>query len=69
MGMNRLGDDGTEVMLELETESLAEEEIAFWRGFVEWWVRERDGPVPTRAWEALTAAESRRRNCPGEQIQ
>jgi hypothetical protein len=60
MSMTTLGDDGTTVMLESETDSLAEEEIVFWRGFIEWWVRDREGPVPLRAWEALAAAESRR---------
>jgi hypothetical protein len=67
--MTTLGDDGTKLMLESETESLAEEEIAFWRGFVEWWVRDREGPVPPRAWEALASAESRRGSCLDEQIQ
>jgi hypothetical protein len=35
----------------------ADEQVAFWRGFIEWWVREKDGPVPSRAWEALACAE------------
>jgi hypothetical protein len=35
----------------------AEEEVAFWRGFIEWWARERREPVPPRAWEALARAE------------
>jgi len=39
--------------------SLGEEEVAFWRGFIEWWARERDNPVPPRAWEALNAAENK----------
>ena len=68
MRMTTLGDDGTKLMLESETESLAEEEIAFSRGFIEW-VRERDERVPPRAWEALAVAESRRSNCLDEQIQ
>ena len=33
-----------------------EEEVAFWRGFIVWWARERSGPVPPRAWEALDHA-------------
>ena len=33
-----------------------DEEVAFWRGFIEWWARERDGSVPPRAWEALDHA-------------
>jgi hypothetical protein len=33
-----------------------DEEVAFWRGFIEWWARERDGPAPPRAWEALDHA-------------
>ena len=45
------------------------EEVAFWRGFIEWWVREREGRVPPRAWEALAVAESRRSSCLDEQIQ
>ena len=36
---------------------VASDEVAFWRGFIEWWVREREGPVPPKAWDALAAAE------------
>lgn len=36
------------------------EEVAFWRGFIVWWVREKDAPVPRRAWEALARAEGKR---------
>ena len=39
---------------------LPDEEVAFWRGFIEWWAREREGPVPPRAWEALACAERKR---------
>ena len=43
-----------------------EEEVAFWRGFIEWWARERDDPVPPRAWEALGHADRKARplRCP-----
>jgi hypothetical protein len=40
--------------------NLIEEEIAFWRGFIEWWARDREDPVPARAWEALAYAERKR---------
>lgn len=40
---------------------LADEEAAFWRGFIERWRQEREGPVPQRAWEALSHAEEKRR--------
>jgi hypothetical protein len=33
------------------------EEVAFWRGFIVWWAREKAGPVPSRAWQALARAE------------
>ena len=36
------------------------EEVAFWRDFIEWWGRERERPVPPRAWEALAYAEAKR---------
>ena len=36
-----------------------DDEVDFWRGFIEWWARERDGPVPQRAWAALSDAEDR----------
>jgi hypothetical protein len=36
---------------------LAGEEAAFWRGFIEWWAREKAVPVPPRAWEALARAQ------------
>jgi hypothetical protein len=36
-----------------------DEEVAFWRGFIEWWIRDRDDPVPPRAWEALALAEEK----------
>ena len=39
--------------------SLTGEEVAFWRGFIEWWSREKEEPVPTRAWAALSHAEAR----------
>jgi hypothetical protein len=45
------------------SESLADEEAAFWRGFIEGWARERDGCVPPRAWEALSAAEAKAKPC------
>jgi hypothetical protein len=38
----------------------ASDEIAFWRGFIEWWAREKQEPVPPRAWEALACAEEKR---------
>jgi hypothetical protein len=50
------------------TASLADQEVAFWRGFIEWWARERDGAVPARAWDALLLAEEKRRaRCPKPQ--
>ena len=39
---------------------LLDEEVAFWRGFIAWWAREREGPVPERAWDALVRAEAKR---------
>lgn len=47
-------------------EELVEEEVAFWRRFIEWWARERDGPVPVRGWEALAAAERKAVGGPGD---
>ena len=38
-----------------------DEEVAFWRGFIAWWAREKATPVPARAWEALKRAQ--RRSC------
>ena len=35
------------------------EEVAFWRDFIEWWAREREMPVPPRAWEALAYAQEK----------
>jgi hypothetical protein len=46
-------------MSDVET---ADEEVTFWRGFIEWWAREKDEPVPPRAWEALACAEDTRAN-------
>lgn len=49
----------------------ADEEVAFWRRFIEWWAREKEGPVPTRAWEALNLAEEKRElisRCPPNEI-
>ena len=40
---------------------MADDEVAFWRGFIAWWMRERAAPVPTRAREALARAEQRQR--------
>jgi hypothetical protein len=40
----------------------ADEEVAFWRSFIEWWAREEKGPLPPRAWEALDYAERKRRD-------
>ena len=37
----------------------ADEEVAFWRGFIEWWAREKEEPVPPRAWEALGYSEAK----------
>jgi hypothetical protein len=34
-----------------------DEEVAFWRRFIERWAREKADPVPSRAWEALAYAE------------
>ena len=36
-----------------------DEEVAFWRGFIEWWAREYRERVPERAWAALALAEGR----------
>ena len=43
---------------------LIDEEVAFWRGFVEWWAREKQEPVSSRAWEALARAEEKRAESP-----
>jgi hypothetical protein len=40
--------------------ALLDEEVTFWRGFIAWWAREREGPVPKRAWDALSRAEAKR---------
>ena len=37
----------------------AEAEIAFWLGFIAWWEREKDLPVPPRAWDALALARAK----------
>lgn len=37
----------------------ADAEIAFWRGFIAWWEREKDLPVPPRAWDALALARAK----------
>ena len=36
-----------------------DEEVAFWRGFIAWWAREKAAPVPARAREALKRAQRR----------
>jgi len=36
-----------------------DEEVAFWRGFIAWWAREKATPAPARAWEALKRAQRR----------
>jgi hypothetical protein len=36
-----------------------DDEVAFWRGFITWWAREKAVPVPLRAWKALTLAQRR----------
>jgi len=41
-----------------ETGILSEETL-FWRDFIQWWAREKDEPVPQRAWEALAYAEAK----------
>jgi hypothetical protein len=38
-----------------------DEEVAFWRSFISWWAREKEEPVPPRAWEALDFAEQKQR--------
>ena len=46
-----------------------DDEVAFWRGFIAWWMREKAAPAPLRAWNALALAEARprpvRRAAPG----
>jgi hypothetical protein len=37
----------------------ADDEVAFWRGFITWWARVKTEPVPPRAWEALALAQRR----------
>ena len=39
----------------------ADEEVAFWRSFIACWAREKEEPVPLRAWEALGYAQ--KKNC------
>jgi hypothetical protein len=50
-------------------EQPVDDEVAFWRGFIAWWMREKAAPVPPRAWNALALAEARprpvRRAAPG----
>ncbi len=36
-----------------------DDEVAFWRGFITWWARQKIEPVPIRAWEALERAQRR----------
>jgi hypothetical protein len=40
----------------------ADDEVAFWRGFIVWWAGEEQEPVPARAWEALANAEMKDSN-------
>jgi len=40
-------------------EQPVDDEVAFWRGFIAWWMREKAAPVPPRAWKALALAEAR----------
>ena len=42
-------------------EQPVDDEVAFWRGFIAWWMREKAAPVPPRAWKALALAEARQR--------
>ena len=44
-----------------------DDEIAFWRGFITWWARDKSEPVPARAWEALELAQCRAALRPGHQ--
>lgn len=36
-----------------------EQEINFWQYYIQHWLEKRSGPVPERAWEALTDARFR----------
>lgn len=45
--------------MKLSPADMADDEIAFWRGFITWWAQEKADPVPTRAWEALERAQRR----------
>jgi hypothetical protein len=47
----------------------ADEEVAFWRGFIERWAREKDEPVPPRVWAALAYAERKQERSPMEQYE
>ena len=38
---------------------MADEEVAFWRGFIIWWAQAQAEPVPERAWAALALAQRR----------
>ena len=40
--------------------SLADEEVAFWQGFIEWWEAKEGRPATPRMLEALAYAESKR---------
>jgi len=40
-------------------EELMESEIAFWQEFISRWQRERQDPVPHRAWDALAHAKDK----------
>ena len=44
-------------------EQPVDDEVAFWRGFIAWWMREKAAPVPPRAWEALALALAGARQC------
>jgi hypothetical protein len=45
----------------------ADDEVAFWRGFITWWARVKTEPVPMRAWQALALAQRRAARRRGEQ--
>ena len=37
-------------------EQPVDDEVAFWRGFIAWWMREKAAPAPLRAWDLVLAS-------------
>jgi hypothetical protein len=44
------------VKLDPTDEQPDDDEVAFWRGFIAWWMREKAAPAPLRAWKLVLAS-------------